>query len=171
MARSPIGACSGCSWSGRPPVAGGSANSMKRWSTSRGSAMSSHSGPRVGASKTSRTTASSSHPHSASPAVSRSGRAMGWAAPPSWARPWAPSSARCRPVLRMRHSTGCAPAASTNVRSATSYRSSPTRRSRRGMFRPTRRCWSSGSATNSATGGSSCTRLLACRCIRRGPWP
>ena len=35
----------------------------------------------------------------------------------------------------------------------------------------TPRCWSSGSATSSATGGWSCTPPTAPRCTRRGRWP
>ena len=35
---------------------------------------------------------------------------------------------------------------------------------------PTARCWSSGSATSSATGGWCCTRRSARRCTRRGRW-
>ena len=126
--------------------------------------------PRAGGSRTSRTIAWLSRPRSASRAASHSGRGTGWDDPPSSVRRSARSSGRCRRRPRMPCSTGCERVAWTTARYATWCRSSPTRRPPRATCPLTGPLWWSGSATSWATGGSSCTRLTACRCTRRGRW-
>ena len=95
-ARSPTAACSACSSPVATGRAGGSANSTRRWSTSRGSATSSCSARRRGASRRSPTTGCWSRRRRARSGGCRSGRATRPAGRSSSAGRSARSSARCR---------------------------------------------------------------------------
>ena len=67
-------------------------------------------------------------------------------------------------------SSGPAPPGSTSGARPTCWPTSPSSRRRPATCPTTARCWSSGSATSSATGGWSCTRPSARRSTRRGRW-
>ena len=167
-APSPTAGCSASSWSGRRPSPR-SASSTRRWSTSPGSATCSRSARRAGGSRTSPTTGCWSRPRPASPGGCRSGRATRSAGPPSSARRSArspASSPRCR--REQAPSALHATPASTPGPPTTWSPSSTSSARRPARCPPTARSWSSGSATSSATGGSSCTRPTARRCTR--PW-
>ena len=101
----------------------------------------------------------------------RSGRATRRAGRSSWAGRWARSCARCR---RRRPTKAAAPGPGRRARRVGHRQPAglPGRAEARppGTCRTTARCWSSGSATSSATGGWSCTRRSGRRSTRRGRW-
>ena len=132
-----------------------SANSTRRWSTSRASATSSRSAPRAGGSRTSPTTGCSSPPRPASPDGCRSGRATRSAGRPSSVRPWARF---VREVAKLGRRGAIARAAHGGPRRPTpppTWSAFVTEQLSRHRLRPctTGSCWSSAAATSSATGG------------------
>ena len=171
-APSPTAACSASSWSAARGPAGGSASSTRRWSTSRGSATSSRSAPPAGASRTSPTTGCWSPRRPGVP-----GRLPFWKGdalgPPGRARrrdrrvhPRARRAARGQARRRGPAADGLDEWAAGNL---VAYLHEQREATNRAAQRPDPAS-SSGSATSSATGGSSCTRPTAPRCTPRGRW-
>ena len=94
----------------RPRAGAGWANSTRKWSMNPGLATSSPSAPPAGRSRTSRTTVSWFRRRSASPASSRSGRAIRSAGPWTWAAPSVRSCANWRRPTSDRQPSGARPA-------------------------------------------------------------
>ncbi len=107
----------------------------------------------------------------ASPAGCRSGRATRWAGPPSWARPSAATPASSPRCPRTAPRRGPARTGSTTGPPATWWPTCTSSSTPRSSCPATGRCWSSASATSSATGGSWSTPPTAPRCTPPGRWP
>ena len=149
-----------------------SASSTRRWSTSRASATCSRSARRAGGSRTSPTTGCWSRPRPgvAGPAAVLA-RRRARPARPSSAERSARSSARCGALPRGRREQRLSGSGLDEQRRRPTCSPTSTSSARRPATCPTTaRSWSSGSATSSATGGSSCTPRSARRCTRRGRW-
>ncbi len=100
----------------------------------------------------------------------RSGRAMRSAGRWNWAGPWASSSGSWVRCPRRRRGRGRRRRAWTSGPPTTCSATSPSSGPRPVRCPTTARSWSSGSATNWATGGWSCTRRSAPRSTARGRW-
>ncbi len=172
VGRSPTAACSASSWPATMAArAAASASWTRRWSTRAGSARSSCSAPRPGASTRSAPTESSSRRPPDSRARCPSGRATGWGVRSSSDARSGRSCARPSRCRRQCWTGAFATTTSwTSAPRATWSATSPISRRRPEPCRRIARSWSSASATSWATGGSASSRRSAAACTRRGLW-
>ena len=170
-ARFPTAGFTACFSSARVQARHASESSTKRWSSKRTRAKRSCSALRRGASRRSRTTASSSRPRQASRGRCPSGKATGRAGRSSSASPSANSRATCF-VSRTRPPPPNWSANTTSIRArpSSSCNTFANRKPRAGRCPMHPRWSSSACATNTATGACASSHRAAGPFTRPGPW-